>query len=58
MRTILEVIDKAVTHSQVCHLEKDILEALDFDMVWPSILRFMQRYACVSNFSQEQHMIA
>lgn len=58
LRTILEVIDKAVTHSQVCHLEKDILEVLDFDMVWPSLLRFMQRYACVSNFSQDQHMIA
>lgn len=58
LRTILDVIDNAVTHAQVCNLEKEILEILDFDMVWPSVLRFMQRYACVSNFNQEQHMIA
>ena len=27
-------------------------------MVWPSILRFMQRYAVIANFNPEQMMIA
>lgn len=58
LRTILQVIDNAVTRPQVCAMESDILQRLDFDMVWPSILRFMQRYACISNFSNDQHMIA
>lgn len=51
LKTVLQVIDNAVTRDQVCNLEADILQTLDFDMVWPSILRFMQRYACISNFN-------
>lgn len=27
-------------------------------MVWPSILRFMQRYAFIANFNKEQEMVA
>jgi hypothetical protein len=40
LKTILDVIDNAVRHDQVCNMEKEILERLDFDLVWPSILRF------------------
>ena len=58
LKTILQVIDNAVTRKQVCALESRILECLDFDMVWPSILRFMQRYAFIANFNKEQEMIA
>ena len=58
LKIILDVIENAVSHDQVVNMEKEILETLDFDMTWPSILRFMQRYACVANFSTEQHMIA
>ena len=58
LRTILHVIDNAVTRAQVCQLETKILECLDFDMVWPSIFRFMQRYAFIANFNQEQEMVA
>ena len=58
LRTILHVIDNAVTRPQVCQLETKILECLDFYMVWPSILRFMQRYAFIANFNKEQEMVA
>jgi hypothetical protein len=58
LKTILQVIDNAVTRQQVCAMEAEILQRLDFDLVWPSILRFMQRYACISNFSNDQNMIA
>ena len=27
-------------------------------MVWPSVLRFMQRYACIASLTPEQQMIA
>jgi len=53
LRTILRVIDNAVTREEVCELESKILEKLDFDMVWPSILRFMERYTCIANLNAE-----
>lgn len=58
LKTILGVIDNAVTREQVCKLEYDILQLLNFDMVWPSILRFMERYSMIANFNKEQQMIA
>lgn len=58
LKTILGVIDNAVTRDQVCKLEYDILQLLNFDMVWPSILRFMERYSMIANFNKEQQMIA
>ena len=54
LRTILRVIDNAVTREEVCALESEILQKLDFDMVWPSILRFMERYTCIANLNAEQ----
>lgn len=47
-----------MTRTQVCSLETKILECLDFDMVWPSVLRFMQRYAFIANFNKEMEMVA
>lgn len=54
LKTILQVIDNAVTRDQVCSLESQILQVLDFNMVWPSILRFMQRYSTIANYNKEQ----
>ena len=58
LKTILSVIDNAVHREQVCKLEAKILEVLDFEMVWPSILRFMERYACIASLNNESKMIA
>jgi G2/mitotic-specific cyclin 1/2 len=54
LKTILEVIENAVSRENVCNLESKILQILDFDMAWPSILRFMERYACIATFNAEQ----
>lgn len=54
LKTILDIIENAVTRENVCRLESQILQTLDFDMVWPSILRFMERYACIAAFNSEQ----
>jgi len=48
------VIDNAVNRDQVCKLEFEILQVLNFDMVWPSILRFMERISMIANFNKEQ----
>jgi len=58
LKTILKVIDNAVTREQVVNLEFRILQILNFDMVWPSILRFMERFAIIAGFNKEQQMIA
>jgi len=58
LKTILQVIDNAVTREQVCTLEFQILQRLNFDMVWPSILRFMERFATIATFNKEQLMIS
>jgi|DEB0MinimDraft_12_1074336.scaffolds.fasta_scaffold09880_2 G2/mitotic-specific cyclin 2 len=58
LKTILKVIDNAVTREQVCNLEFQILQKLNFDMVWPSILRFMERFSIIAGFNKEQTMIA
>ena len=52
LKVILQVIDNPVTRQQVCKLESEILQLLDFDLVWPSIFRFMERYACIATFNQ------
>ena len=51
LKTILEIIENAVTRENVCRLEAQILQLLDFDVVWPSVLRFMERYACIATFN-------
>jgi hypothetical protein len=53
LKTILEIIENAVSREAVCRLESQILQILDFDLVWPSILRFMERYACIATFNHE-----
>jgi hypothetical protein len=42
------VTDNAVSKEQVLQLEFDILQALDFNLTFPSILRFMERYARIA----------
>jgi len=54
LKTILQVIDNAVNREQVCKMEYQILQLLNFNMVWPSILRFMERFATIANFNKEQ----
>ena len=49
----MQVIDNAVTREQVVNCEFNILQKLNFDMVWPSVLRFMERFSMIANFSKE-----
>jgi len=48
LKQILRVTDNAVSKEQVLQLEFDILQALDFNLTFPSIFRFMERYARIA----------
>lgn len=48
LKQILRVTDNAVTKDEVLALEFQILQTLDFNVTFPSILRFMERYARIA----------
>eukprot|EP00350_Pseudokeronopsis_sp_OXSARD2_P012443 CAMPEP_0170544722 /NCGR_PEP_ID=MMETSP0211-20121228/3373_1 /TAXON_ID=311385 /ORGANISM="Pseudokeronopsis sp., Strain OXSARD2" /LENGTH=62 /DNA_ID=CAMNT_0010848437 /DNA_START=1613 /DNA_END=1801 /DNA_ORIENTATION=+ len=48
LRHLLKVTDNSVTKEQVLKLEFRILQSLDFNLTFPSIYRFMERYARVA----------
>jgi cyclin B len=48
LKQILRVTDNAVNKDEVLALEFKILQTLDFNVTFPSILRFMERYARIA----------
>ena len=48
LKQILRVTDNAVTKDEVLALEFQILQTLDFNVTFPSILRFMERYSRIA----------
>jgi cyclin B len=44
---LLKVTQSAITPHEVVSMELAILTALDFDLVWPSALRFLERFVRV-----------
>lgn len=45
LKTILKVVNHVVTKDQVLQMEFDVLNVLQFEVTFPSILRFMERFA-------------
>lgn len=58
LKQILRVTDNAVSKEQVLEMEFDILQTLDFNVTFPSILRFMERYARVAQVQERTQMLA
>ena len=48
LKHLLKVTDNAVTKQQVLNLEFLILQRLDFNLTFPSIFRFMERFARIA----------
>ena len=48
LRHMIKVTDNAITKEQVLKLEYKILQKLDFSLTWPSIFRFLERYARIA----------
>jgi G2/mitotic-specific cyclin-B, other len=58
LKQILRVTDNAVSKEQVLQLEFQILQTLDFNVTFPSILRFMERYSRIAQTSERTHYLA
>jgi hypothetical protein len=48
LKHLIRVTDNAISKEQVLKLEFRILHALDFNMTWPSIFRFMERFTRIA----------
>lgn len=48
LKQVLRVTDNAVSKEDVLELECTILQTLDFNVTFPSILRFMERYSRIA----------
>jgi hypothetical protein len=54
---LLRVTDGAVTKDQVLTLECKILMALDFNVTWPSTLRFVERFTRIAQVSEKTQLL-
>lgn len=48
LKHLLKVTDHAVTKEQVLKLEFRILQKLDFNLTFPSVFRFLERFARIA----------
>jgi hypothetical protein len=58
LKHLIRVTDNAITKEQVLKLEFSILHKLDFNMTWPSIFRFMERFARIAQVNDRCLMLA
>jgi cyclin B len=58
LKQILRVTDNAVNKEEVLALEFKILQTLDFSVTFPSILRFMERYARIAQVQERTQTLA
>lgn len=58
LKMILKVTDNAVSKDQVLKLEYKILQRLDFNVTFPSIMRLLERYARIAKTSDKTMMLA
>lgn len=58
LKTLIKVTDGSVTKESVIKLEYKMLLKLDFDVTWPSIHRFLERYCRISQVSERTAMLA
>jgi len=58
LKQILRVTDNAVSKEEVLALEFQILQTLDFNVTFPSILRFMERYARIAQVQERTQLLA
>jgi len=58
LRNILKVTDNAVSKDHVLALEFRILQKLDFNLTFPSIFRFMERFCRVAQVNERTQTLA
>jgi cyclin B len=58
LKHLLKVTDNAVTKQNVMGLENLILQTLDFNLTFPSIFRFMERFARIAQVNEKTMLLA
>ena len=58
LKHLIKVTDNAVTKEAVLKLENRILQKLDFNLTFPSIYRFMERYARIAQVGEKTLLLA
>ena len=57
LRCLLRVTEGAVSKDEVLALECSILQTLDFDVTFPSILRFAERFTRIAQVSERSQLL-
>lgn len=58
LKTLLRVVNHVVEPREVLEMEFKILSALQFEVTFPSIYRFIERFSRLAQFSQTQVLLA
>lgn len=58
LKHLLKVTDNVISKESVLKLEYKILQKLDFNITYPSIFRFMERYARIAQVSEKTLILA
>ncbi len=58
LKHLIRVTDNAITKEQVIQTEHDILRTLEFELTFPSALRFLERYARIAQVSEKTLTLA
>lgn len=53
LKHLIRVTDNAVTKESVLKLEFKILQKVDFSLTFPSILRFLERFARIAQVNEK-----
>jgi hypothetical protein len=53
LKHLIRVTDNAITREQVLKLEFTMLQKLDFSLTFPSIFRFMERFARIAQINEK-----
>jgi len=54
LKSILKVANLPVTRPDILTLEQHILVTLEFDLSFPSILRFVERFSRLAQMNEQQ----
>jgi hypothetical protein len=52
------ISDNCYNKEQIVNMERDILQSLEFEVMWPSQLRFLERYAKISSTDEQTFHLA
>ena len=57
LKDYVEVTDRTYTKKEILDMESKILISLDFNLTFPSSLRFLDRYSNIMNLDERSYML-